>query len=415
MSDKPTILVIGTADTKAPELLWLRDTIEAKGGATWVMDVGVVGEPPFEPDTRKEEVAEAGGSTIAELIALDDENMSMARMAEGASRLAKRLFDQRKIDGMIAIGGTMGTDLACDVALALPLGIPKMIVSSVAFSPVIPSERIAADLMMILWAGGLWGNNPISRAVLEQAAGAVLGAVRAEGVAEFDKPAVAVSSLGQASLKYLTWIRPELEHRGYEVIVFHAVGMGGRAMESLILQDKFVCVLDLALIEVSDEALGSIVSSGESRLRTAGQRNVPQIIAPGAIDGFDYATWMGRPENSEDQLHHAHNRLISVVTMTHEQRQRSAEAVATRVMAAKGPTKFVLPTQGIDEWDRPGAPLHDAEGFRIQVETFRELIGDPVEFIELDAHINDKAFSDAVMRLFDEMVEAGAIPHGENG
>ncbi|WP_121634482.1 Tm-1-like ATP-binding domain-containing protein [Tropicibacter alexandrii] len=411
MPQSPVILVIGTGDTKTPELLCLRETILAKGGKALMMDVGVVGEPDFAPEIRKEDVAAAAGRTIPELIAMEDENISMAAMAEGASTLARQLHADGQIDGMIALGGTMGTDLAFDVALALPIGVSKMVISSVAYSHLVPPERIAADLMMILWAGGLWGVNSISRAVLEQAAGAVVGACRPDGAVRLDKPAVAVSALGQASLKYMKRLEPELSRRGYDAIVFHAVGIGGRAMESLIAQDAFVAVLDLALIEVSDDALGSCVTGGESRLRTAGRKGVPQIVAPGAIDGLDFATWAGIPPGSERQDTHAHNRLISVAKMTLEQRRRSAEEIVARLAEATGPLRFILPLQGFDEWDREGGPMHDPEGHAAQVEVFRRGI-DARNRIELDAHINDDIFTETVMKEFDTLVRDGLIAPG---
>lgn len=412
MPKSPVILVIGTGDTKTPELMCIRDTIIAKGGKALMMDVGVVGEPEFEPDIRKEDVAGASGKTIPELIAMEDENISMAAMAAGAARLAEELHSNGQIDGMIALGGTMGTDLAFDVALALPIGVPKMVISSVAYSHLIPPERIAADLMMILWAGGLWGVNSISRAVLEQAAGAVVGACRPAGAASFDKPAIAISALGQAGLKYMKRLEPELSRRGYDVIVFHAVGIGGRAMESLISQDAFVAVLDLALIEVSDDALGSCITGGESRLRTAGEKGLPQIVAPGAIDGLDFATWAGIPAGSEGQDTHAHNRLISVAKMTVDQRRKSAQEIVNRLKPAKGPLRFILPLKGFDEWDREGGPLHDAEGHAAQVEVLRAGI-EPQNLVEIEAHINDDLFTETVLREFDAMVRDGLIPSGQ--
>jgi len=414
MATRKTVLVIGTGDTKSPELECLRTTIEAKGGQAMIMDVGVMGAPPFRPHITNEEVALAANTSIAELIAMEDENDSMSAMALGATRIAKRLFDEGEIDAMLALGGTMGTDLAFDVALALPVGVPKVVVSSVAFSHLIPPERIAADLMMISWAGGLWGVNPISRSVLEQAAGAAFGAIRPTGAVVLDKPAIAVSALGQASLKYMRRLEPALTNRGYDVIVFHTVGIGGRAMEVLIDQGMFVAVLDLSLIEVSDDVLGSCVTAGGSRLRTAGRRSVPQIVAPGAIDGLDFATWQGLPGGSEGREHHAHNRLISVVTMTKGQRRDAALGICERLNDAKGPTKFILPLHGFDEWDRLDGPLNDPAGHAEQVDVFRAHLGDRIDLIEIEAHINDDAFVDQVLEELDAWIAKGVIPRSHS-
>ena len=278
----PRILLIGTGDTKAGELLFMRKWIEEAGAETVMMDVSVLGDPPYEAQHDKHAVAAAADTTIDAIIASGDENSSMALMALGASRLTKRLCDAGQIDGMIAIGGTMGTDLALDVARALPLGFPKLVVSTIAFSHLIPPERIAADLMMILWAGGLYGLNGTCKSVLSQACGAIVGASRSAIRPRFDRPVVAITSLGKSCLKYMVELKPALEARGYEVVVFHTTGMGGRAMELIAAQRGFAAVLDLSLQEVANQLMGSVVNSGSDRLVNAGQAGIPQIVAPGA-------------------------------------------------------------------------------------------------------------------------------------
>ena len=226
-----TILVIGTYDTKNDELEFLAEIIRTQGGQVVTMDVSVLGDPSSPTDYSKHDVAEEGGSSIAAATASGDENEAMQIMAKGAALLSKRLHAQGVFDGMIVLGGTMGTDLALDVCRALPLGVPKYIVSTVAFSPLIPAERLAADTQMILWAGGLYGLNAVCKASLSQAAGAVLGAARAVIKPDIDKPLIGMTSLGKSALKYMVLLKPALEERGYEVAVFHATGMGGRAFE----------------------------------------------------------------------------------------------------------------------------------------------------------------------------------------
>ena len=294
------IVIIGTLDTKAEEIIYLKQQIESRGNQVLVMDVGVLGETPFEPEINRQKVAKASGIPLQEIAMYNDENRAMQKMAQGAAKIVLDLYTNGTIGGVLAIGGTMGTDLALDVMAVLPIGIPKLIVSSVSFSHLIPPERISADLMMILWAGGLWGLNSICKQVLNCAAGAISGAAEAYTISnEVPKPVVAVTSLGQSCCRYLTWLKPGLEQRGYEVVVFHTVGMGGRALESLLTRRQIVAVLDLSVIEVSDHALGSLVSAGESRLETAGKMGIPQIVAPGCIDGCDVATWQSLPARFE--------------------------------------------------------------------------------------------------------------------
>jgi uncharacterized protein (UPF0261 family) len=250
---RPRILVIGTGDTKADELSFMRERIEAVDGRAVMMDVSVLGDPPYRPEHDRHAVAEAAGTTIDAIANSGDENSAMTMMALGASRLARALYDRGEIDGIIALGGTMGTDLALDVALALPLGVPKFVVSTIAYSHLVPPDRIATDLMMILWAGGLYGLNSTCKAVLSQACGAVVGAAQAVVRPQAERPIVGMSSLGKSCLKYMVTLKPALERRGYEVVVFHTTGMGGRALEAIAAQRGFAAVLDFSLQEVANQ------------------------------------------------------------------------------------------------------------------------------------------------------------------
>ncbi|TIX11290.1 MAG: UPF0261 family protein, partial [Mesorhizobium sp.] len=307
------ILVIGTGDTKADELLFMRERIEAVGGVAVMMDVSVLGDPPYRPAYDRHAVAKAADTTIEAIIASGDENSAMTLMALGASRLARALHDKSEIDGVIALGGSMGTDLALDVALALPLGVPKFVVSTIAYSHLLPPERIATDLMMILWAGGLYGLNSACKAVLSQACGAVVGAAQAVVKPDAAKPRIGMSSLGKSCLHYMVRLKPELEKRGYEVIVFHTTGMGGRALEAIAAQKGFVAVMDFSLQELANQLTGSVVNSGTDRLENAGRQGIPQIVAPGAVDMVDFPTWQTVPSRFIERPYHAHNRLLASV------------------------------------------------------------------------------------------------------
>lgn len=412
MTLRPTILLIGTADTKADELLFMKGAIEADGGVALVMDVGVLGRPAFTPEIPNTEVAAAAGTTLDAIAALGDENAAMTKMAEGAVRVALDLYASQRVHGVLALGGTMGTDLALDVTAALPLGMPKFVVSTVAFSHLIPPERLAPDLMMILWAGGLYGLNSICRSVLGQAAGAILGACRTVPQPHTEAPLVAISSLGKSCLSYMVTLKPELERRGYEVAVFHCTGMGGRAMESLAGQRRFAAVLDLCLQEVANEAMGSPVTSGADRLEAAGAHGIPQIVAPGGIDMIDMQTWKPVRDDYQGRPYHAHNRLLASVLMTPGERRATARLVAAKLAKAKAPTAFISPLHGIQAWDKPGEALHDPEGLAAFTDEIRKSVIPPVRLVELDAHINDKAFTDTVLAIFDEWVGQGRIVAG---
>ncbi len=410
----PRILLIGTGDTKADELLFMSDCIRDAGGEPVMMDVSVLGDPPYQPRHDKHAVARAAQTTIDQIAASGDENSAMSLMALGATRLTRRLSDAGEIDGMIAIGGTMGTDLALDVALALPIGLPKFVVSTIAFSHLVPPERIAADLMMILWAGGLYGLNSTCAAVLSQACGAVVGAARSTVKPKRDRPVVGMTSLGKSCLSYMVELKPELERRGYEVVVFHTTGMGGRAMESIAAQGGFAAILDLSLQEVANELTGSVVNSGAGRLENAGKAGIPQIVAPGAIDMVDFPAWQPVPNDLVDRPFHAHNRLLASATSRPDDRRRIAQAIARKLSLAQAPVAFVLPAGGIQQWDREGEALHDPEGLTAFVDEMRSAIKQPIELHEIRGHINSPAFVETVLGIFDRWVEAGIVPAGKN-
>lgn len=410
---RPRILLIGTGDTKADELLFMSRCITDAGGESVMMDISVLGDPPYVASFDKHAVAAAAEKTIDAVAASGDENSAMTLMARGASRLARSLCDEGRIDGMIAIGGTMGTDLALDVALALPLGFPKLVVSTIAFSHLIPPERIAADLMMILWAGGLYGLNGACKAVLSQASGAIVGASRSAMRPEASRPVVAMTSLGKSCLSYMVELKPQLEARGYEVVVFHTTGMGGRAMESIASQRGFAAVLDLSLQEVANQLMGSVVNSGADRLINAGRSGIPQIVAPGAIDMVDFPAWLPVPADLADRPFHAHNRLIASATSRAEDRRRIARGIAEKLATATAPVAFVLPSGGIQAWDREGEPLHDPNGLGAFVEEMRAAIRLPVELHEIEGHINDPGFVAKVLAIFDAWAAAGIIPAGK--
>jgi uncharacterized protein (UPF0261 family) len=219
-----------------------------------------------------------------------------------------------------------------------------------------------------------------------------------------------MTSLGKSCLAYMVALEPALAARGYELAVFHTTGMGGRAYETLAAAGQFVAVMDFSLQEVANQLNGSVVSAGPDRLEGAGRAGVPQIVAPGAIDLIDLPTWQGLPPRYAGRGYHAHNRLIASVTMTAEERRAAARAVADKLARAAGPVAFVLPLRGIEQWDRPGEALHDPEGLSAFVDEVRRTVRAPVELVEVDAHINDAAFVDAVLEVFDRWVREGVVP-----
>ena len=407
MPDK-AILIVGTYDTKDDELAYMASCIKGQDGGVLTMDVSVLGDPSSPCDVSKHQVAEAAESSIQAAIDTGDENAAMQIMALGASRLTADLHKQGRIDGVVILGGTMGTDLALDVCQALPMGVPKYIVSTVSFSPLISADRLSSDIQMILWAGGLYGLNSVCKASLSQAAGAVLGAARAVEAPVGDRPVIGMTSLGSSCLGYMKLLKPALEERGFEVAIFHATGMGGMAFESIAAKGGFACVMDFALPELGNLMAGSVVHSGEDRMLNAGRAGIPQMIAPGCLDLIDFAGWQEIPERYQDRPFHAHNRLIKSSGLNAEERRETAREIAKRIAPSEAPVHVFLPLGGIEEWDKPGEPAHDPEAQAAFFDEMRKAI--PAgQMSEVDAHINDAGFADAVLALFDQWCAEGIV------
>lgn len=408
----PNILVIGTGDTKSDELLFMADVIGEAGGLPIMVDVSVLGDPPYQPDYSRHDIAAAAETTIQAIIDSGDENTAMALMAKGASALVANLYEAGQVDGVIALGGSMGTDLALDVAAVLPLGVPKFVVSTIAYSHLLPPERIAPDLMMILWAGGLYGLNEICRSVLSQACGAVVGAARHGTRPDRDRPLIGMTSLGSSCLKYMKFLKPELEKRGYDVAVFHATGMGGRAFEAIAAQKGFAAVFDLCIQEVSNHHNGTVVTSGPDRMENAGRAGIPQIVAPGAIDMVDLQAWQPLPQQFSGRPFHAHNRLIASITTDPDGRRAIARVIGEKLRASSAPTAFILPTRGIQEWDQEGEPLYEPEALDAFVDEMRKSLPASVIVEEIDEHINSAAFSAKALEIFDRWIDEGVVARG---
>ncbi len=404
-----TILVVGTYDTKDDELSYLAGVIRAQGGAVLRMDVSVLGDPKAATEISKHQVAEAAGASIAEAIAAEDENFAMQVMARGAAALASSLHHAGKFDGVIVLGGSMGTDLGLDLCAALPLGVPKYIVSTVSFSAMIPPERIPADLQMILWAGGLYGLNSICKASLSQAAGAVLGAARAVEPPHRDRPLIGMTGFSKTVLHYIVTLKPALEARGFEVAVFHATGMGGRAFESLASEGAFAAVLDFAPQEVGNHLFGSAISAGPDRMTAAARRGIPQLVSLGCCDLVDLVGWHPTPPRFADHAAHAHNRLISSVALNAVERRELARALSARLAQAQGETVLLIPRGGVHVWDRADGPLCNPEAHAAFLDELERTCPANVRQIALDAHINDSAFCDAALAVVDDWIARGLL------
>jgi uncharacterized protein (UPF0261 family) len=397
--------IIGTLDTKGEQIKYLKDQLEGRGHQVIVIDAGVLGKALFEPDISRQQIAEASGLSLEEISTLDDEARAIGKMAAGASEIIRKLCSTGNLDGLLGLGGTMGTSLALTVMRAVPFNFPKLIVSTCAIAPFITPETVSGDLMMIEWPAGLLGLNSMSKGTLNIAAGAISGAAETYNKSEADgKRMIGITTLGPSVCTYLTPLKTDLEKKGYEVAAFHTQGIGGRMFEQAMGQGLIEAALDLGTCELVNQVAGGAYIAGEERLETAGKKGIPQIVAPGCLDIFGWMTGKPFPRRLRNRPKHEHNSLVTAVKSSQEEKAKAGRLMAEKLNKAKGPTAVVIPVRGFSAWDKPGAFSYDPEGREAFRRTLRKYIKPGVKVVELDAHINDKAFSDEVMRLFDQMV-----------
>jgi uncharacterized protein (UPF0261 family) len=402
-----TIAIVGTLDTKFEEMGYIRDFIEQRGHNALIVDGGILGNPPFQPQMTRQEIAKAAGTTLEAIIAFGDEGKAIAKMTEGASKIVLDLYSRRKVDAVVSVGGSMGTSLCLAVMKALPVGLPKLMVSTIAFSPLVSGADVASDQWMAQAPVDLWGLNAINKSILRSAAAAIVGMAEVYEEIIPEKPMIGVTTRG--ILRYLDWIKPMLEERGYEVVVSPSSGMvGGGSFEKLISQGLFTAVMDLCTGEILEGTSGGSLSAGPDRLETAGKMGLPQIVSTGCME---YWHWPGPAETiPEWRKRHLHNPLVLCVKATTEEMIVAAKLMAEKLNRARGPVTVLFPRVGFDTFDKPGSIFHDPEGHQALLETLKKNLHPGITMIELDVHIDDKAFAEKVVSVFDEMIKK--LPRG---
>ncbi|MEO2002722.1 MAG: Tm-1-like ATP-binding domain-containing protein [Candidatus Poribacteria bacterium] len=393
---KRVVGIVGTMDTKGPEFAFVKERIEALGLGTLVVNAGIAGEPKLEPDVGAEEVAVAANTTLAALRAEGDRGASVAAMAEGAAQVVPQLYADGKIHGVISLGGSAGTTIGTAAMRALPVGVPKVMVSTLAAGDVQPYVG-TRDIAMMYSVVDVAGVNRVSRLVFSNAANAIAGMVQAEvpPAEADDRPLIAATMFG-VTTPCVTRARERLEAAGYEVLVFHATGTGGRAMEDLVRGGFIKGVLDVTTTELADEVAGGELSAGPDRMEIAGKLGIPQIVCPGALDMVNFGPPDGIPAKLADRLFYQHNPTVTLMRTTPDENRQLGEIMGRKLSAANGPVTFFWPTKGVSAIDADGQPFADADADDAFITALRANLSSDVNLIEMDAHINDDAFADAI-------------------
>ena len=388
------VFLPGTFDTKGAEFAFLKSLLEKQGIHCICADAGVLNPPFFTPDISREDVFLAAGTTLKKVLLEKNRGEAVEAAAKGLAKIALDLFNQGKIHGVLGMGGSAGTTLGTSAMRALPFGIPKIMVSTLASGQVRPFVGVK-DITMMHSVVDISGLNRISTKVLSNAAHAMAGMLNAPAInSTLEKPLLAATMFG-VTTPCVELGRNILEQSGKEVLVFHATGTGGLTMESFIRDGLIKGVLDITTTELADELVGGILSAGNERLTTAGIMSIPQVISVGALDMVNFGPMDTVPEKFRNRKLYAHNSNVTLMRTTPEENDLLGKEIALKANAAKGPTAIIFPLHGISALDASGQPFWWPQANQALRESLKLWLSPDVEYIEMDMHINDPAFGEA--------------------
>ncbi len=399
-----TVLLIGTLDTKGPETAYLRDRVRELGCDTLVLDSGILGEAvDIDADFTRQQVAIAAGSTIDALRNAGTRGKAVEDMLKGVRNIALDLFAEGKIHGVASLGGAEGAVLAASAMKVLPVGFPKLIVSPLAsghrkFAPFVGTK----DVMVMHSVVDILGLNPVSRAVFDNAAGAIAGMARAFELRQAKPPksdghqSVAATMLGNTT-RPLMHIKPAIEAKNFDFVIFHANGVGGPAMEELIARDYFAAILDYTLSEIAGFVAGGFHNGGPERMEAAGKSGIPQLIVPGCLDFIVFGAKHEVPEALRDRPMYYHNPEFTLVRLTREEQLQATRLVVEKLNMATGPVSVVVPLGGGSVMDIQDGAFWDPD-LNEQCRTIlRQGLNKHIQYREVEGHINDNSFADVVL------------------
>jgi uncharacterized protein (UPF0261 family) len=397
-----TVVLLGTLDTKGKEYDYLRDRLREQGVDVVLVDAGVF-EPLAEADVPQEEVAAVGGADVVALREAGDRGAAVETMGRGAAEVVRRLHGEGRLDGILAVGGSGNSSIAAAAMRALPVGVPKLIVSTLASGDTRPYVG-ASDVSMTYSVVDISGLNRISERILSNAAGAIAGMATASvPESKGAKPLIGATMFG-VTTPAVTRARERLEELGYEVLVFHATGTGGQSMEALARGGFLAGILDLTTTELADELVGGVLSAGPDRLEAAGELGLPQVVSLGALDMVNFGPRETLPSQFEARNIYIHNPTVTLMRTTPDECAELGRQIAGKLSAAKGPTALFVPLKGVSMIATDGQPFHDPAADEALFAALREGLSENVELHELDLDVNDPAFADAMADRLHELI-----------
>lgn len=400
-SPRSPVALIGTLDTKGEEILYLKERLQAAGLDVLVVDVGVLGEPPWAPDVSREEIAQHSGTPLRELVERGDRGRAISAMERGLAVWIRAEHATRRLAGILAIGGSAGTTIATAGMRELPTGVPKLMVSTLA-SGNTRSYVGTADIAMMYPVGDFTGLNRLTRGILTNAANAMAGmcSLPLPEVAAADRRPLLAATMFGVTTPCVNQVKQLLERQGFELLVFHATGSGGQAMERLVRDGFIEGVLDLTTTELADEVVGGVLSAGPERLEAAGRMGIPQLISVGALDMVNFGPIDSVPEKFRGRKLYQHNPTVTLMRTTPEENAALGRLIGEKAGGAAGPVVIVLPLEGVSAIDAPGQPFHDPAADAALFEALRRHAGGNVRLVEVAAHINDAEFAGRVAEEF---------------
>jgi uncharacterized protein (UPF0261 family) len=411
-----TVVLLGTLDTKGREYEFLREQVRAAGADTLLIDAGVVGDPQTAPDISHQEVAAAAGQSLAALAAAGDRGAAVAAMARGAGEILARLHADGRLHGVLGMGGSGGTSLVSGAARMLPLGVPKLIVSTLASGNTRPYVG-ATDLALMYSVVDIAGVNSVSERILGNAAAAMAGMARhyaAFRPSPGGRPCIGATMFG-VTTPCVSTARRWLEEHGYEVLVFHATGVGGTSMEALMRSGHITGVLDVTTAELADELAGGVLSAGPERLTTAGDLGLPRVVSLGGLDMVNFGPIDTVPERYRGRNLYRHNPAVTLMRTSREEAAELGRVVAARLSRGTGPVTVFIPRRGFSSIGIEGGIFRDAAADEALVGELRANLGPAVEVVEMDTDINDPAFAQAMAQRLHGHYRAWAARRADAG